>query len=253
MIFAFQPSITILPGLFRQLCVNIVIANMAKSCHDHGHDHGHCHDIDSVVASILGWYELAWSGGSFEVSLRPGGHFFCPKFQSQARWELVLTAEKSWIVRIDWKKFGQYELQLDVSAKKMAGKCVSSANPDEDWRTASFKRPLDSTEVMLFGDGAGTEWMFQWEGGEFPVVFKGDGYNHFVCDKFPAHAHWSLTDGLLTIHWDKYGTYEMRVDGDRMAGHAKGQPENWRKARRTGALPWDGSMGKEEACEHDHH
>ena len=43
-----------------------------------------------------------------------------------------------------------------------------------------------------------------------------------------------------TVHidWGKYGNYElvMAEDGQSMAGSAKGQPDNWRKAKRLGSI-----------------
>ena len=51
------------------------------------------------------------------------------------------------------------------------------------------------------------------------------------------------------IDWGKYGEYELKMapNGESMAGSAKGQPDNWRKAKRlrsTGLQP--------EAHVHDH-
>ncbi|CAD7973088.1 unnamed protein product [Amoebophrya sp. A25] len=239
--------------------------------------------------NVFGWYDFAWSGGSFEVCFRPGGHFFAPKFQAASKWQMVVQdvgghghnegnghaheghaheghahdghahghGNKKCIVRIDWgAKFGQYELEFDPATKAMKGMCTSTPNAsmEKDWRTAAFKRPISPVEAALFGEGAGSEWMFQWSGGEFPVIFKGDGYNHFQCHQFPAHAHWSLAeDGLLTIFWEKFGTYEMRVDpvNRLMEGSAKGEPENWRKARFTGNLPFTGQTDIVE-CAHHH-
>eukprot|EP00392_Amoebophrya_sp_AT5.2_P004343 g4351.t1 len=330
--------------------------------HHHDHDHGHTScgaAAKDSIESLYGWYDLAWSGGSFEVCFRPGGHFFAPKFQASSKYELVTQkieehdgdhghgapddhaghahghahdggreagghhhdhdkgcshdhdhdhekhhdhsecgghhddgghdhaagahgnghghghgggeaapkkggscgghqkkAEKK-LVRIDWgSKFGQYELEWDVAHKSLKGQCTSSKQPDpeKDWRTAAFKRPLSAVEVVLCGEGAGSEWMFQWSGGEFPIVFKGDGYNHFQCTQFPAHAHWELkNEKELTIYWEKYGTYELQVDAatKTMAGCEKGKPDNWRKARFTGNLPFDGKTEKVE-CSHHH-
>ncbi|CAD7948248.1 unnamed protein product [Amoebophrya sp. A120] len=312
---------------------------MAKHDHDH-HDHACSHATQDSSASLLGWYDFAWSGGSFEVCFRPGGHFFAPKFQAASKWELVVQNQeagghdhhdhtsshanghdhgghkdhdgdhdmggcghdheggcghdhdggsasaghhdhghgghdhggddhkcsgghsheekKKYLVKIDWgKKFGQYELEFDPAHKTMAGGCVSNPTQtkEQDWRKAQFKRPFSPVELALFGEGAGSEWMLQWEKGEFPIVFKCDGYNHFQCHQFPAHAHWELEgDNKLSIFWEKYGNYELVVDPvtKTMSGSAKGEPQNWRKARWTGNLPFMGTTVTEE-CSHHHH
>ncbi|CAE7738731.1 cid13, partial [Symbiodinium necroappetens] len=132
---------------------------------------------------VIGWYDFSWSGGSFPVCFRPAGNFFCPKFQAPARWEIDGDT-----VKIDWKKFGKYELKFDAATKTMDGNAVPKTEDDKNWRKATFNRALSPVEVLLLGDGAGSEWDFEWSGGKFPVKFKGDGYNHFQCDDFPAHA-----------------------------------------------------------------
>ena len=76
---------------------------------------------------------------------------------------------------------------------------------ENNLRKAEFLRPLSNVEAMLIGDGAGTEWDFEWSGGSFPVEFKADGYNHFKCATFPAHAHWSFNEGKIFINWAEYG------------------------------------------------
>eukprot|EP00929_Paragymnodinium_shiwhaense_P049047 TRINITY_DN24759_c0_g1_i1.p1 TRINITY_DN24759_c0_g1~~TRINITY_DN24759_c0_g1_i1.p1 ORF type:complete len:227 (+),score=58.71 TRINITY_DN24759_c0_g1_i1:78-683(+) len=201
-----------------------------------------------MAAAVYGWYDLSWTGGSFEVSFRPGGHFFCPRFQAGAKWELEGDT-----IKIDWGKFGKYELKWNASAKSMDGMCVSVANPnpEKDWRKALFKKPLSAVETLLFGEGAGTEWDLQWEGGEFPIQFKCDGYNHFKCVQFPAHAHWALEDDVLSIFWGEFGNYVLKVDATAktMAGSVKDKPEDWRKAK------WHSDIynsGSHEVC-NEHH
>ena len=94
----------------------------------------------------------------------------------------------------------------------------------------------------------------QHAGGSFNIEFRADGYNHFICNDFPAHSHWRLDNSesptpTVYINWGKYGEYELVIsaDGTSMAGSAKGQPDNWRKAvfvRKLGAV--------EEAHVHDY-
>ena len=75
-----------------------------------------------------------------------------------------------------------------------------------------------------------------------------------VCNDFPAHSHWRLDNAesatpTVYINWGKFGEYELLLsaDGENMVGSAKGQPDNWRKAKRLKAL---GNV--EEAHVHDH-
>ena len=53
----------------------------------------------------------------------------------------------------------------------------------------------------------------------------------------------------VEIDWGKFGKYELTIaaDGESMDGSAKGQPANWRKAKRLKAL---GTVA--EAHVHDH-
>ena len=53
---------------------------------------------------------------------------------------------------------------------------------------------------MLFGVGGGSEWSFAYDGGEFAVQFKADGYNHFTCPTYPAHSHYTLDGDTVYIN-----------------------------------------------------
>ncbi|CAJ1426745.1 unnamed protein product, partial [Effrenium voratum] len=75
-----------------------------------------------------------------------------------------------------------------VKDKPKEGNAVPKSDDEKNWRKAAFSRELSPIEALLLGDGAGSEWDFEWSGGKFPVKFKADGYNHFQCDEFPAHA-----------------------------------------------------------------
>mmetsp|Transcript_42064 Transcript_42064/g.96599 ORF Transcript_42064/g.96599 Transcript_42064/m.96599 type:complete len:202 (-) Transcript_42064:52-657(-) len=198
------------------------------------------------MADAVGWYDFQWSGGSFEVCFRPGCKFFCPKFQEAARWEM--NGDQ---VKIDWGRFGKYEMTFSAN-KTMEGHKVPKNEADEkNWRKALFKRPLSDVEQILVGDGAGTAWDFEWSGGKFPVQFKADGYNHFKCVDFPAHAHWQLDGNKLQIHWGEYGNYELDVDpaAKSMSGcSVGGDPEkDWRKAAWAKNLT---DIYSHEVCEH---
>merc|ERR1712083_138637 len=108
---------------------------------------------------------------------------------------------------------------------------------ENNWRKCSNFKPLSAVELVLIGDGAGSEWELEWKEGKFPIKFKADGYNHFQCDDFPAHAHWTLEDDKLKIVWGQYGNYEMTVNaaGKSMSGGPLGgdSEKDWRKARFT--------------------
>lgn len=256
--------------------------------HGHGHGHGHGHDHDShknKPSDIIGWYDFYYSGGDFEVCIRPGGNFFCPSFQAGSKWE-ILKSKKSGDghdcdspleIEIDWSKFGKYKLTQDTKPKNddqcdkkpgpisFSGELVrddGSEKTEHDWRKAVFKRPLSSAEKMLFGpDGSGSEWNFIHADGSFLIKFKADGYNHFVCDDFPAHAHYEFinTDSegdavpTIVIHWADYGTYEMKItdiEKKLMEGSVQGKPDIWRKATFERYLEHGGAG---DSCSHHHH
>lgn len=160
------------------------------------------------MSAIAGWYDFQWSGGSFEVCFRPGGSFFCPKFQSNARWEV----SEDNLIKIEWQKFGQYEMKFDPASRTMEGNGIPKTDAENNWRKAKFLRELSPAENALLGAGAGTRWDFEWKNGKFEIKFKGDGYNHFQCDEFPAHAHWSLEGNTVKIFWDKFGNYQLTLD-----------------------------------------
>jgi len=181
-----------------------------------------------------------FSGGQFPVALRPMGTFFCPSFRAQSTWSSVGDT-----LRIDWANYGKYEL------KRIEDRWEGCAmgRPDS-WRRMSFERPFTEAEQMIFD----SEWSFEWEKGTFNVEFRADGFNHFICSQFPAHAHWDMVpeENKVVIDWAQYGKYELVVDPSNrgMAGHKQGQPTNWRRARLLRQL------GAEEASKglapHDH-
>jgi hypothetical protein len=113
----------------------------------------------------------------------------------------------------------------------------SSGGKDSRWRKATFERELSATETLLFGVGGGSEWSFAYDGGEFAVQFKADGFNHFNCPTYPAHSHYTVDGDKIYIDWQKYGEYDMVVDvaAKTMSGSTKGKPEDWRKVLPAGA------------------
>jgi len=176
--------------------------------------------------------------GEFEVHLRTDCRFFSPDYQQPATWTLDPPLKK---VSIEWKKYGQYELTQGDDGK-WSGSMVGKP---ESWRKMEFKRPFTTAEMQVFD----SEWEFIHSGGSFPVKFKADGYNHFICDQFPAHSHWKLKDGdkptpTINIDWGKYGKYDLVIDekGENMTGSAVGNPGNWRKAKRIGKMNETGDV-----------
>ncbi len=59
------------------------------------------------ASSLEGVYNWSYSGGSFQVELRPFGSFYCKSYPASATWAMV---DKK--VTVDWKKFGKYELEV---------------------------------------------------------------------------------------------------------------------------------------------
>ena len=55
----------------------------------------------------------------------------------------------------------------------------------------------------------------------------------------------------VTVNWGGYGEYELTLDeaGTAMTGHAKGRPEDWRRATFLRPLSPAASA---ETCDHDH-
>merc|ERR1719235_1475371 len=86
---------------------------------------GFAADVKNAAPTTLtgaeGWHLFHYANGSFEVCLRPGGVFFCPQYQAQARWCVKPGTQ---IILIAWGKFGCYELQY-VEPGKWDGSLVA--------------------------------------------------------------------------------------------------------------------------------
>ena len=87
------------------------------------------------------------------------------------------------------------------------------------------------------------------------MELRADAFNHFVCDAYPAHAHWRLDEAdsptpTVFISWGRYGEYELEVaaDGSSAVGSVRGQPDKWRKMTNLGVLGTD----LKQYAEHDH-
>jgi len=157
--------------------------------------------------------------------------FYCPQFPAQARWGLD---SGSGALQIDWANFGKYTLSATAESGRWDG---SKLSEPANWRKLAYLGPFTPEEQLLQGNGGGSCWDFQWEKGSFEVELRCDGFNHFVCNQYPSHSHWTSTllpDGRckVDINWGQYGEYELLVDASAriMTGNKKGQPANWRRA-----------------------
>lgn len=149
------------------------------------------------MSNLYGVYELSYAGGSFSVALRPNGTFYCAQYAAQATWQVVDSK-----LSVDWKNYGQYEFVVGNSTI-FEGSVKGDASK---WRKLTFIRAFNETESALLGAGFGTVWNFEWEKGAFEVEFRMDGYNHFICQSYPAHSHWTLSDDqVVYVNWGKFG------------------------------------------------
>ena len=198
----------------------------------------------AAVLDAQGVYSFAHPGGEFEVHLRSKGRFWAPSFQCKSTWVLGADADT---LRVDFEKYGKYEFTKTAEGR-FSGSAVEQP---ENWRRMAKKRPFSPAEVAVMD----SKWEFEHAGGTFEVEFRADAFNHFVCDAYPAHAHWRLDNAesptpTVFINWGKYGEYELVVDenGASAVGSVKGQPDNWRKMKNLGVLGTD----LKQYAEHDH-
>ena len=92
--------------------------------------------------SIAGVWSWSYSGGAFEVNFVAGGEFVCTSYPAHSHW----TMEGNQI-KIDWSKYGKYEMDVDCDGKSMVG--FYSGYPDE-WRKAVFVREHTAEETEQF-------------------------------------------------------------------------------------------------------
>ncbi len=128
------------------------------------------------------------------------GTFFCPQYPAQSTWSNVGDA-----LRVDWANYCKYEM-----LRKEAGWEGCALGRPDSWRRMVPLRPFTDSELLLFD----TEWSFEWEKGCFNIEFRADGFNHFVCSQFPAHAHWDFApeENKVVIDWAQYGKFELVID-----------------------------------------
>ena len=135
--------------------------------------------MTSQAMAEVGVYNFEYAGGSFPIHLRTQGRFFCPQYQARAVYEVEGN-----VIRIDWGKFGKYELTSSDGGRTWAGSYIGEPG---NWRKMQFARPFSVAEQCIFD----SKWDFEHPGGHFEVEFRADGFNHFICNDFPAHSHWS--------------------------------------------------------------
>lgn len=181
-----------------------------------------------------GVYDFHHPGGTFDVHLRSGGHFFAPMFKARGcTWEQ--TEDKHLL--IDFGKFGDYRLDMkNEEPPEFEGSAVSQPS---NWRKMNFKAKFTMADCKLMN----SVWNFEHAGGSFPVEFVADSFNHFVCKDFPSKdSFWLLHGNVLYINWGCYGEYELVLDesGEIMAGGAKGNAANW-------SVPWPPAL-KPHSC-----
>ena len=133
-------------------------------------------------------------------------------------------------MKVDWGKFGKYELRADGgNPKSLVGAVAGSSNPD-DWRKANFVRAFTPQEALL----SGSAWQLHFEGGSpFRVEFHADG--HFNAPAYPAHSWYKLDGDAVFVEWGKYGQYEFVLDVAKreMNGHLRGNEKSWRRLEYT--------------------
>ena len=197
---------------------------------------------EAAREEALGVYSFAHPGGEFEVHLRTKGRFWAPTFKCKSTWQL----DSEGTLSIDFQQHGKYALMSMED-----GFVGSAVGKPESWRRMARKRSFTTAEKAVMD----SKWEFEHAGGKFEVEFRADAFNHFVCDDYPAHAHWRLDHAesptpTLYINWGKYGEYELEIDADgsSAAGSVKGVPESWRRMTNMGAL----GTNLKQYAEHDH-
>ena len=77
---------------------------------------------------FLGVYSFEHPGGVFDVHLRPFTKFFAPNFHEKASW--AFTSSK---LLIEWGKYGQYVLDVDMAAQTPSFSGSAQGDPS-NWR-----------------------------------------------------------------------------------------------------------------------
>ena len=106
------------------------------------------------------------------------------------------------ILVINFQKYGEYVFSIIPGAHELSGSLKGNT---EKWRKIQLIREFSASEMSIFGEGYGTAWTFEYAKGSFEVEFRSDAYNHFVCDQYPTHSHWSIDNDVVHISFGQYG------------------------------------------------
>lgn len=155
-------------------------------------------------AKLLGVYDFVHRGGTFQVHLRAGGHFYAPNFPTKSLW--MTMPGKDHKLLIQWKEYGSYALNMISPMPSFHG---SDVNKPDNWRQVrcckllahlngalslchksdlspsssflpwqmSWRRPFTLHETKLMD----SEWEFEHPGGHFLIEFRADGRNSCAC------------------------------------------------------------------------
>ena len=134
-------------------------------------------------------------------------------------------------IDVDFGKFGTFDFR-----EAHLGVWEGHRHTDEaDWRRCVFKRSLTPAEQLV----SGSAWDLHFKRGTpFRVEFHASGAFH--APDYPGDFTWDITDGVVVVHWGKYGTFDLdKIDVKRKAlsGAKRGDPGNWRKLEFVKALP----------------
>ena len=90
-----------------------------------------------TLTNFHGVYDFAHPGGVFEVHLRDGGRFFAPKFPEKSVWKCTnaccADGKTCCQLQIEWGKYGQYALDMDMAAVPPCCSGSVKGNP-ASWR-----------------------------------------------------------------------------------------------------------------------
>eukprot|EP00291_Cryptomonas_curvata_P014497 CAMPEP_0172155710 /NCGR_PEP_ID=MMETSP1050-20130122/2781_1 /TAXON_ID=233186 /ORGANISM="Cryptomonas curvata, Strain CCAP979/52" /LENGTH=333 /DNA_ID=CAMNT_0012824647 /DNA_START=6 /DNA_END=1007 /DNA_ORIENTATION=+ len=95
--------------------------------------------------NFVGHYQWSWSGGSFPVEFRPGGHFFSKDYESKSStWKISGN-----VVTVDWNEYGVYEMKFsDNDSGVLFGSVLGHPS---NRRTAKFVSKFTNAELLSFG------------------------------------------------------------------------------------------------------
>ena len=132
-------------------------------------------------------------------------------------WYILLY---SLINLLTYSKQGKYEFSLADPNGLFSGSLVGTPS---SWRTMQFTSGLSEVDCILLGtypltdsltthyylltralgNGGGSVWNFEYEKGAFEIEFRCDAFNHFICNLYPAHSHWTCDGNVVSISWGK--------------------------------------------------